>query len=338
MFTSLLLVMMFFSGPALASVVTCNSGTLTSGDATTDLQVTGPCEVTGGTYVFHSVNIYSTNPGVTPGGTLTFDDAVTNFYAENIVIENGGSLIAGSTTTPIGTAGGAVTVTIHLWGAATDPGVTCVSANCGVPSAIWTSNPRTMPPMLRPTEDCAFNPLPGVASDCFYSYEPLDPADRTGNPTAYFGHKVLALSYGGTLQLFGKKGASYAGQPRACVEDSPSCTGTSWVRLQGSVEPKATSIVVAGAVDWQQNDNIVITSTDYLPGHAEQLIISKPPVLSGNTTTVTFTNSIAGVTGLQWPHNGAILDLSNYRVSGHLTPWEKRQLGRHARRSRIADT
>jgi hypothetical protein len=167
LFTSLLLVMMFFSGPALATVVTCNSGTLTSGDATTDLQVTGPCEVTGGTYVFHSVNIYSTNPGVTPGGTLTFDDAVTNFYAENIVIENGGSLIAGSTTTPIGTAGGAVTVTIHLWGAATDPGVTCVSANCGVPSAIWTSNPRTMPPMLRPTEDCAFNPYrasPAIAS------------------------------------------------------------------------------------------------------------------------------------------------------------------------------
>src|ERR1700728_2449015 len=67
LFTSLLLLVMFFSAPALATVVTCNSGTLTSADATTDLEVTGPCEVPAGTYVFHSVNIYSTNPGATPG-------------------------------------------------------------------------------------------------------------------------------------------------------------------------------------------------------------------------------------------------------------------------------
>ncbi len=237
LFASLLLLVTIFSGRALA--MTCNGGKLTSGDATTDLQVTGPCEVTAGTYTFHNVNIYSTDPGVTPGGTLTFDDAKIDFYAENIIVENFGSLIAGAPN-PIGTAGGALT--IHLWGAAADPGATCVSANCGVPSTIWGSNPRTMPPMLRPTADCASNTLPGDVDDCFYSYEALDPADQTSNPTAYFGHKVLALSYGGTLQLFGKKGASYAGQPGACVETGPdadnSCTGTSWVRLQGSVKPK----------------------------------------------------------------------------------------------------
>ena len=313
LFASLMLLLMIFSGRAQAAAVPCNGGTAPQGDATTDLQVTGPCEVPAGNYVFHNVNIYSTNPGVTPGGVLTFDDAVTNFYAENIVIENGGSLIAGAAA-PIGTAGGAVT--IHLWGAATDPGATCVSANCGVPSPIWDSNPRTMPPMLRPTADCAPNSLPGGISDCFYSYEALDPSDRTSNPTAYFGHKVLALSYGGVLQLYGKKGASYTGQPNACPANTPSCTGTSWVRLQGSVEPKATSITVAGAVDWKQGDNIVISSTDYLPGHAEQLVISKPPEASGSTTTITFTNAAAGVTGLQWPHNGQILDLSNTAYPG----------------------
>jgi hypothetical protein len=316
-FSSLLLLVMIFSGRALATPITCNGGTLTSGDATTDLQVTGPCEVTAGTYIFHSVNIYSTNPGVTLGGSLNFDDAKIDFYAENIVIEYGGSLIAGNPN-PIGTAGGALT--IHLWGAATDPGVTCVSANCGVPNPIWISNPRTMPPMLRPTADCAFNTLPGDVNDCFYSYEALDPTDQSSNPTAYFGHKVLALSYGGTLQLFGKKGASYTGQPGACVETGPdadnSCTGTSWVRLQGSVKPSATSMIVAGKVDWQQNDNIVISSTDYLPGHAEQLVISKPPEASGANTLITFTNAAPGVTGLQWPHNGAMLDLSNTTYPG----------------------
>ena len=44
-------------------------------------------------------------------------------------------------------------------------------------------------------------------NDCFYSYEALDPSDQKTNPTAYFGHKALAVSYGGTLQLFGQKGA-----------------------------------------------------------------------------------------------------------------------------------
>ena len=37
----------------------------------------------------------------------------------------------------------------------------------------------------------------------------LDTNDRANNPNAYFGHKVLALSYGGTIQLFGKKGVRY---------------------------------------------------------------------------------------------------------------------------------
>ncbi len=318
LFASLMLLVMLSSGRARATVMTCNGGTLTSGDATTDLQVTGPCEVPAGIYTFHNVNIFSTNPGVTPGGVLTFDDAAIDFYAESIIIENTGSLVAG-VPNPIGTAGGALT--IHLWGAAGDPGATCVSANCGVPSTIWNSNPRTMPPMLRPTADCSFNALPGNISDCFYSYEALDPADQTNTPTAYFGHKVLALSYGGTLQLFGKKGAVYPGQTGACVESGAdadySCTGTSWVRLQGSLKPNATSMVVAGAVDWQKGDQIVITSTDYLPGHAEQLTISGTPTVSGGTTTIPFTNSNPAITtGLQWPHNGAVLDLSNTTYPG----------------------
>ena len=74
---------------------------------------------------FHNVNIIS-------GGTLKFDDALTDFYAKNIVVENRGSLTAGTTTKPVGNADGRVT--IHLWGAPGDPGVTCNSANCGVPT------------------------------------------------------------------------------------------------------------------------------------------------------------------------------------------------------------
>jgi len=311
---SLVLLLVILSGSALAATVTCDDTGgkhLPAGDSGTDLEVTGPCEVAGGVYTFHNVNIY-TATGASSGGTLKFDDATTEFYAENIVIENGGSLIAGSQTAPIKGL-----VTIHLWGKADDPGVACKSTNCGVPSAIWNSNPRTMPPMLRPTSDCVFaeqltpkTDLPGNVNDCFYSYEALDPSDQPANPTAYFGHKVLAVSYGAILQLFGQKGAIYADQPSACMDSDPSCTGTSWVRLSGSLKPGASKLVVEGVVDWQNGDDIVITSTDYLPSHAERLIVNGTPTASGGKSTVEFTNANPNVTGLQWPHNGDKFDLS----------------------------
>src|SRR6266852_2018769 len=309
---SLLLFVIIFSGRALAATVPCDdtkSQHLPAGDAATDLTVTGPCKVAAGVYTFHNVNIY-TLPNAASGGSLNFDDAKIDLYAENIVVESGGRLIAGSSGTPIGEAGGQVT--IHLWGAATDPGVTCQSANCGVPNAIWNTNPRTMPPMLRPTADCTFSTLvPSNVNDCFYSYEALDPSDKDTNPTAYFGHKVLALSYGGTLQLFGKKGATYAGREKSiCKEGDLSCTGTSWVRLKGSLKPGVTKLVVDGVVDWQDDDDIIITSTDYLPSHAEHLTVHGTPTVDGNTTTVEFTNPNTKVTGLQWPHNGDKFDLS----------------------------
>jgi hypothetical protein len=307
---SLLLFVTIFSGRALAATVPCDDTKgqhLPAGDAATDLTVTGPCKVAAGRYTFHNVNIY-TLPNAASGGSLDFDDATTDFYAENIVVENGGSLIAGSSATPIGDAGGRVT--IHLWGKETDPGVTCQSSNCGVPDTIWSTNQRTMPPMLRPTADCTFSTLvPSLVNDCFYSYEALDPSDK--DPTAYFGHKVLALSYGGTLQLFGKKGATYAGREKSiCKEGDPSCTGTSWVRLLGSLKPGVRTLVVDGVVDWQDDDDIVITSTDYLPSHAEHLMVHGTPTVNGNTTTVEFTNPNTKVTGIQWPHNGDKFDLS----------------------------
>ena len=281
-----------------ARAVTCDDSKgahLPTGDMNTDLAATGPCEVKAGTYTFHSVNIYSA-PSAPSGGSLTFDDAQITFYAENIVVESGGSLIAGSPSTPIGTSGGQVT--IHLWGKPSDPGVTCVSTNCGVPSPPSGTNTRSPNPA-----SCTMSKLPGNVNDCFYDYDTLDNGDVAG---AYFGHKVLALAYGGVIQLFGKKGATYASQSlTGCQESSPSCTGTSWVRLSKNALPKDMEIQVSGAVDWQTGDNIVLTTTDYLPDHSEQLNIASPgPTVSGNVTTIPLTSAI------QWPHNGQTFDVS----------------------------
>ena len=316
---TLLLLATLFSGRAMAlTTLTCDDSKgkpLVANDAasgmTTDLEVTGPCEVKGSAsapslkYYFHSVNVYIA-PSAVSGGSLNFDDALTDFYAENIVVESGGALIAGSKAAPIGTANGLVT--IHLWGATGDPGVTCKSANCGIPSPPLGTNTRSMNP-----SSCTSSALPGEVNDCFYDYDTLDPADRTsGNTGAYFGHKVLAVSYGGALQMFGLKGATYtATAATGCLENSSSCTGTSWVRLSKNALPGDMSLQVAGALsNWQDKDNIVLTTTDYLPGHSEQLTVSGAPTVSGQVTTINLASPV------QYPHNGQQFDLSNTTFPG----------------------
>jgi hypothetical protein len=142
-------------------------------------------------------------------------------------------------------------------------------------------------------------------SDCFYDYDTLDDSDKANGIKAYFGHKVLALSYGGTLQLFGKKGATY--DPALDADHSKS--GKSWVRLDAPLAKGAHSLIVAGDVssDWQPGDNIVVTSTDYLPGHAEHLTIAADGVKAGpglNQTTIPLNETI------QWPHNGKKYDFT----------------------------
>jgi hypothetical protein len=196
------------------------------------------------------------------------------------VVENHGSLIAGSSTAPIGLNG---VVTIHLWGAKGDSGATCKSDNeCGVPDPIWSSNPAPsmINPVLNPASCNPTSVLPGnVTNECFYAYDILDDADMAPKRNAYFGHKVLALSYGGTLQLFGRKGATYCASFPCPDKDpalSPSNTGTSWLRLNGSLKPGATSLTVTGAVDWQDGDHIVVTTTDYLPGWSAPTPLRSP--------------------------------------------------------------
>ncbi len=294
--------------PTRAFAATCNDTageTLPAGNSTTDLEVTGPCEVKAGSYIFCNVNIYKKS-GATAGGSLTFDDAGIDFFAESIVIENHGSMTAG-TTEPMGANG---VITIHLWGAASDPGVTCkTDVHCGIPNNIWDSNLLRPIGRLTPRSCKISTGLPGGVSDCFYDYDTLDDSDRTNGRKAYFGHKVLALSYGGTLQLFGNKGATYAGRELSeCKETDPSCAGTSWLRLQGSLKPGDTSLVIDGKADWQNDDHIVITTTDYLPGHSEELVITGAPTIIGNTTKINFTNADGVTTGVKWPHNGHLYD------------------------------
>jgi G8 domain len=257
-----------------ATLCSCTTGALPNGNGQ-DLEIyTGTCVAHAGLYRFHNVNIYG-------GGQLMFmDDGDTDFWAESILIENKGSLTAGKAGESYGTKG---TLTIHLYGKAQGTtgaggrGIPCLSDKknqCGVPDKLWTSNcpgnDCSQPMKLNPTscvrakDVVGFNQnLPGKVDDCFYAYMPLT-YDGAGTPPGYFGYKVLAVSYGGTLQLFGMKGA---------VDDPQmaNSSGTSWARLTTTLKGNSgeKTFTVDREVNWKGKDQIVIATTDYLPGHSE---------------------------------------------------------------------
>ena len=238
-----------------------------------DLDVTSAVKVNAGEYRYGNVHIYN-------DGTLCFEDEKIDFWTSAILIENTGSMIAGKSEHPIGRNGGQLT--IHLYGKDQGPngrGVACkTDAFCGVPETIWNAG------------DGQKVALPGGAEDdYFYPYTPLmfDDAD----PHAYFGYKVLGVAYGGSLQLFGAKGASYQ-----TINKSDS--GTSWVRLARTLRPnteQSNIIVLDRPVDWAVGDQIVVTATDYLPGHSEQFTIES---VSADKKTLTVTENA------KYIHNG----------------------------------
>jgi hypothetical protein len=298
------------------------------GNADTDLLVIGgTCTVNAGTYKYSNINVVE-------GGTLLFSDATIDLWARNIIVENTGTVRAGSvandgTITPISGP-----LTIHLYGENQGPKGVAAScktdARCGVPGPIWNSN-NTM--KMFP-DSCAQNDLPGgVDNSCFYPYDAMtfdNGPDPSKPPAGFYGYKVLGVGYGATLQLYGKKGATY---DKTVV---PGNTGLSWVRLnncatgpdvapcsKGVLQPGAKTLVLSSPVDWQVNDNIVVSSTDYLPGHAEQLQIA---TRSNAGLTFTFkqtdpTIPLGKSDQLKFPHNALQYSLSKVTGTQKPTGW-----------------
>ena len=301
--------------------------TLPLGGGFQDLEVTGPCVAAGTTgsdpalYQYGNINIYVTNP-TAPNALayLRFADKNINFWAHSILVENKGQLLAGVAAPgqpaekPIGTAGGALN--IYIWGKNGDTPIQCKSAGgmCGVDATIWNSNSN---PTSTPT---ITKNLPGGVDDYFYNYNFMS-FGIGKDATSFFGSKVLAVSFGGSMKFAGKKGASYL-----IGADIPSNSGTSWARLAQSLKPQDKQMVVNATVDWQPGDHIVVTSTDYLPGHAEELVVASafPDKPSKGMTTIRFSNPMPQILGVQFYHNGAQYDLS---ATGRLTPATIANLG-----------
>src|SRR5262249_36605906 len=130
---------------------------------------------------------------------------------------------------------------------------------CGIPWTLWNDNGANLKCIDDPT--VAVSACKGV-KDYFYRYGPLYGDNKCSNGTqwdggnnlcddksgvgvGYFGYKVLGVSYGGTLQLFGYKGTPLlATSNDGCTEGAfndatkkpqdlaePTSTGCSWLRL-----------------------------------------------------------------------------------------------------------
>ncbi|WP_245269988.1 G8 domain-containing protein [Nitrobacter hamburgensis] len=321
--------------------VTCSSGFLpAAGSASSppDLLVTGECHVKPDqTYYFENVNVLDKGRLVFDELDKTIKPTATHFWVQSMVIENGGTVVAGSWREPYGNYGGVLT--IHLYGVdrnANGPalGALCRTAQnadtgpCGVPTSVWNDNGKTK------------LALPGGVSDFFYRYGPLhgdgkcsdgsiwsskSPCDDSqGKQVGYFGYKVLAVSYGGSLELWGSKGSCNS---MGC--SNPQLTHPSWTRLDGSLSPGAGAgpndpIVIAGPSNFnpenlyvRAGDQIVVTTTDYLPGHSETFVVKE--ARTGGDGKGRWLTKIRVDHGAQWHHNG-----ERYALSDKLAPSQGR--------------
>lgn len=165
--------------------------------------------VKAGNYEFKLVHVLD-------GGILFFLDqgGTINFNASSILVEQGGAVKAGEFDKPFGCGG--TTLNVGLYG----PG---------------PKDPKTNPLPPGPAIQCMSqngNCYPGTAvgKGCFDpgngSFKPTDPcqaalpADRSKTNSAFeeyqdlgedrslFGYKAFGVSYGGSVELFGRKGVA----------------------------------------------------------------------------------------------------------------------------------
>jgi hypothetical protein len=235
-------------------------------------------------------------------------------------------------------------LTIHLYGkneAEGDPnkqnqGALCKTVSpqpegpCGIPKDIWDSRIGNG---ARKWDLPGLNARGQPVNDYFYQYGPLHGdgkctdgsvfvaanAAKRGNgcntsegQVGYFGNKVLAVSYGGALYLTGHKGATYhvGVDCRSDADCNPLNSGSSWMRLadgQSLGVGKDSLVLERDPGTWRAGDEIVVTTTDYLPGHSEKLKITNITRNADGTATVNF-EAVETETNKtkknQWQHNG----------------------------------
>lgn len=256
-------------------------------NANADVSVSDCKTVSSGTYTYHYLHIVD-------GGTLFFidDGKDINFNAKSILVEQGGRVQAGAWCKPYGSAGNKLT--IGLWGTGpSDPAsnslpnydaIQCVghSGQCYNPSRVGKGCIHSGAG-FNATDPCQATLAVDHSQDNAY-FEGYANLDQDNTP---FGYKVFAISYGGSVELFGAKGSSSDGNPATAQTSCPvpankdqtditqwaNLSQTSWVRLNASNTIGSQALILDRKVDWDKGDQIVVTTTDWYTSHSELLTV-----------------------------------------------------------------
>lgn len=282
---------------------------------------------------------------VVRGGSLFFiekPNETTEFRVSALLVEMGGVVQAGTKDCAYGSNGGQLN--IGLWGddpteqgskKADGKGISCLTnPSATAPLRCFPANGPDGKPRDYATahyctasgsdDPCGSTSPPNTPP---YDAEPnnalLEPyADLNFDPNPW-GFKTIGVAYGGSLLLYGYKGAKPLQDAQwarsndsngSCVVPSAAqstldakemqawadLTGTSWVRLTGqSNAGDMTTLTFDRPVpDWKKDDWIVVGATDWNPSHSELRQIHK--VISPTQVQVDM---------LKFPHYTQIFDV-----------------------------
>jgi hypothetical protein len=297
-----------------------------------------------GTYVYENVNILD-------GGGLYFVEdpsGAIDFQVSSMLVEYGGVLQAGSAACPFGAQGGKLS--IGLYGG--DPSLEATVAN-PTPGIQCLTNPGADEPCF-PTalhegtkHYCVASDLVDAKDTCSATSPPLtDPnnflLEHYGHlnfdPTPW-GYKVLGVSYGGAIRMFGAKGTALAtgdlDPADHCPVPPPSLStldatemqawaelsGSSWVRLEATgdtmVDSAARTLLTLDRVvdGWGVGDEIVVGTTDWYPSHSEQRTIRAVATV----TTAGGPRTQLTVDPLLYPHETSMFDAARLEAENQAT-------------------
>jgi hypothetical protein len=231
------------------------------------------------------------NLKIVDGGELVFLDepGEIELYARSILVQKGGKLRAGAWCQPFGSGGGELT--IGLWGGASDD-----AAPIGCEGECYPADRVGKLCTGDAVDDpCTGTPGTGPASALFEGYDRASKNPERSlklHGDSNFGRKVFAVSYGGSVELFGSKGVApelrtdpNAGEahPRVCetpdaaAQSDPAAwakhSGASWARLGAHAAETSTKLTLDRPADWAKGDHVVLTTTDWYPSHSELLTL-----------------------------------------------------------------
>jgi hypothetical protein len=327
-----------------------------------------------GTYVFNgNVNIVENARARTQGALYIVEDPgkLIDIKFGSMLVEKGATLQAGSPACPFGARGGRLSFGIFgddpsREGAVPSPppGIQCQTSQtqdpcfpgnrdyarnryyCTVPNSddpcASTTPPTPTPTTTRTTATPTPTSTPAAGTDNFLLERYSHHLNFDGGP---WGYKVLGVSYGGSLKLFGYKGAKpLQGDPnwnpadkdsnQHCVAPAANqstldvnemrawadLTGSSWARLDGLNTDRTVLTLDRVAADWAAGDQIVVGTTDWYPSHSEVRTIRSVRAV-GMRTELTVCRPVTGGMGpggctampaagdaLEYPHNTKIFN------------------------------